>query len=272
MEHLTATVRGLTISYIIKNPNALQTVVLLHGFTGSTKSWNEVINLLPTNIRIIAIDLTGHGSSSADIGPKRFRMQEQVKDIKTLFDHLNLLNFTLIGYSMGGRIALAYACTYPHQVTKLLLESASAGIENRDERLMRIKTDERLAKMIENEGLSSFIDFWEEIPLFQSQKQLSKQKKKSERMEQDPVGMASSLRGIGTGTQPSYWSQLSQLTFPVVCITGEFDDKFKKIAVRMSSMIKNVQHIEVLGTGHAIHVENPVQFATIIMEQVKDGI
>jgi 2-succinyl-6-hydroxy-2,4-cyclohexadiene-1-carboxylate synthase len=275
MEYLAATIRGITISYIIKNPSALQTVVLLHGFTGSTNTWNEVMNYLPINIRIIAIDLNGHGKSSANMVPERFRMEEQVEDIKKLVDHLNLSTFTLIGYSMGGRIALAYSCTYPLQVTKLLLESSSPGIENRDERLVRIKADERLAKMIENDGLAAFVDFWEEIPLFQSQKRLSEQKKKAirfERMEQDSIGLASSLRGIGTGAQPSYWSRLSQLTLPVVCITGEFDDKFKKIAIKMSLMIKDVQHIEVLSAGHAIHVENPVQFATIIMEQVIDVI
>lgn len=275
MEHLAATVRGITISYIIENQNAFQTVVLLHGFTGSTKSWNDVIGYLPTDVRIIAIDLTGHGSSTANLVPERLRMQEQVEDIKTLFDQLNLSTFALIGYSMGGRIALAYACNYPRQITKLFLESASPGIEDIDERLVRIKADERLAKMIEDEGLASFVDFWEEIPLFQSQKQLSEHKKKTirtERMEQNPIGLSSSLRGIGTGTQPSYWSQLSHLTMPVVCITGEYDDKFKNIAVRMSSMIKDVQHIEVLSAGHAIHVENPVQFATIIKEQLKDGI
>ena len=275
MERLTVNVRGIDISYMIANPDGDETVVLLHGFTGSTKSWHEVIEHLPSDIRIIAVDLTGHGKSSVRIPVERYQMEEQVKDLKSLFDYLDLTSFTLIGYSMGGRIALGFACTYPHQLSKLLLESASPGIEDSRDRLLRIKADEQLAMKIENEGLVAFVDFWEEIPLFQSQNQLSEKKKleiRRERLDQDAIGLATSLRGIGTGQQPSFWMQLPELPMPVVCITGEYDEKFKNIATRMSSLLKNGQHLEVLGVGHAIHVENPVQFATIIKEQVIDGI
>lgn len=275
MECLTVNVRGIDISYMIANPDGNETVVLLHGFTGSMMTWNEVIEHLPLDIRIIAVDLSGHGKSSVTIPVERYQMEEQVEDLKSLFDYLNLTSFTLIGYSMGGRIALGFACTYPHQISKLLLESASPGIEDSRDRLLRISADEQLAMKIEKEGLVAFVDFWEEIPIFQSQNQLSEKKKiaiRRERLNQDAIGLASSLRGIGTGQQPSFWMQLPELSMPVVCITGEYDEKFKNIATRMSSLLKNSQHLEVLGVGHAIHVENPVQFATIIKEQVIDGI
>lgn len=275
MERLTVKVRGITISYIMVNPDAKDTVVLLHGFTGSTKSWHEVIEQLPSDIRIIAVDLTGHGKSTVKIPVDRYQMEEQIEDLQALVVHLGLSKFTLIGYSMGGRIALAYACAYPHQLSKLLLESASPGMVDSPERASRLEADERLATRIENEGVEAFVDYWEEIPLFHSQKQLSEQKKRairSERMEQDPIGLASSLRGIGTGQQPSYWDELSELPIPVVCITGEYDEKFKVIAKNMSALLKNAHHIEVLDVGHAIHVENPVQFATIIKKYLRDGI
>ncbi|MFX3675059.1 MAG: 2-succinyl-6-hydroxy-2,4-cyclohexadiene-1-carboxylate synthase [Paenisporosarcina sp.] len=275
MKKLTANVRGLHISYIIKNPKANQTVVFLHGFTGSTKTWNEVIEQLSSDIRIVAVDLIGHGKSSTKLPIERYRIEEQVEDLKSLFDYLHLSTFTLIGYSMGGRVALAYACTYPDQLSKLLLESASPGIDDRHDRMLRIEADERLATKIENEGLVDFVDFWEQIPLFQSQKLLPDKTKmaiRSERLDQNPMGLAYSLRGIGTGQQPSYWSHLPDLPIPVVCITGEYDKKFKMIAENMTSLLKYGQHIEVLGVGHAIHVENPVQFATIIMEHVIDEI
>lgn len=275
MERLTVHLRGIDISYIIVNPEAKNTVVLLHGFTGSTKTWHEVIEHLPSDIRTIAVDLTGHGNSSVKVPVARYQMQEQIEDLQALVVHLGLTTFTLIGYSMGGRLALAYACTYPQHLSMLILESASPGIEDRRDRAVRIEADERLAMRIEHEGLEAFVDFWEDIPLFHSQKQLSGQKKKAiraERMEQDPSGLASSLRGIGTGQQPSFWPQLPEIPIPVVCITGEYDVKFKVIAENMSSLLKNGLHIEVLGVGHAIHVENPVQFATIIKKYLRDGI
>ncbi len=273
MERLTVKVRGITISYIMVNPDAKNTVVLLHGFTGSTKSWYEVIEQLPSDIRILAVDLTGHGRSSVKIPVERYQMEEQIEVLQALVVHLGLSKFTLLGYSMGGRIALAYACTYPQQLSMLILESASPGIEDSSDCAMRIEADERLATMIEKDGLGAFVDFWENVPLFHSQKQLSCQKKKairSERMEHDPIGLASSLRGIGTGQQPSFWAQLPEIPIPVVCITGEYDVKFKNIAKRMYALLKNGQHLEVLGAGHAIHVENPVEFATIIKKHLKD--
>lgn len=275
MEHLTVHVRGVDISYLIVNPTANETVIMLHGFTGSTKSWYEVIDQLPSDIRIIAVDLTGHGQSSVKIPVERYQMEEQIEDLQALVVHLGLNRFTLIGYSMGGRVALAYACTYPQHLSMLILESASPGIVDSRDRLTRMEADERLANRIENEGLESFIDYWQEIPLFHSQKKLSEQKKKairSERMAQDPIGLTSSLRGIGTGQQPSFWEELSELSIPVVCITGEYDEKFKVIADNMTALLKNAHHIHVLGVGHAIHVENPVQFATIIKKYLRDGI
>ncbi|MBW9235280.1 alpha/beta fold hydrolase, partial [Leptospira santarosai] len=118
----------------------------------------------------------------------------------------------LVGYSMGGRVALAYALTYPEYVRKLVLESASPGIDIEADRLARIAADNQLAMRLESEGLSSFIDFWQDIPLFQSQKKLDEIKLQSireERMQQTAAGLGNSLKGMGTGRQPSYWSRLN---------------------------------------------------------------
>jgi 2-succinyl-6-hydroxy-2,4-cyclohexadiene-1-carboxylate synthase len=199
-------------------------------------------------------------------------MNEQLLDLHHLFGLLQVTSFTLIGYSMGGRIALAYAITYPEDVKRLVLESASPGLQSVTEQQVRIKADQSLANKIELEGLPAFIDFWQDIPLFQSQKKLSDLKQQAirqERLQQSSLGLASSLKGMGTGSQPSYWSRLNELKIPVTLITGELDEKFQLIAQQMKNRIANSQHLEVLAVGHAIHVENPVQFATIIMEQVK---
>lgn len=274
MEHVTAEIRGIQISYSMTNPHAKQSIVFLHGFTGSNKSWEPVIKLLPTNINYISIDLMGHGSTEVSFNPERYRMDEQLHDLEEFFSVLQLQRFSLVGYSMGGRIALAYAIGHQQRVTHLMLESASPGLKTMEEQLVRRQADDRLADRIEQDGLESFIDFWENISLFESQKSLSNEKQheiRFERLAQSPVGLANSLRGMGTGQQLSYWSELNELQMPVCLVTGEYDTKFTKIADEMVKMIKNGSHHQVLSVGHAIHVENPVQFATIIKEQLIDG-
>ncbi|WP_342543196.1 2-succinyl-6-hydroxy-2,4-cyclohexadiene-1-carboxylate synthase [Paenisporosarcina sp. FSL H8-0542] len=271
MEQLVATVRGVKVSYSITNREASETIIFLHGFTGSSKTWVPIIEQLPDSVRCITVDLMGHGKTDSPSDANRYIMYDQVMDLHELFLFLNVTNFSLVGYSMGGRIALAYALAFPKHVKRLVLESASPGLQSEADRLARITADEKLAKKMESEGLSSFIDFWQDIPLFHSQKKLGEIKLHSireERMQQAVSGLANSLKGMGTGRQPSYWSRLNELKITVIIITGELDEKFTIIAKQMTELIRYSQHLEVSGAGHAIHVENPVQFATIILEQV----
>ena len=272
VEQLITTVRGVKVGYSIKNHEASETIIFLHGFTGSSKTWDSIIKQVPASVKCIAVDLLGHGRTEAPLESERYQMHEQVLDLHDLFVSQHVSNFTLVGYSMGGRIALAYALTYPEHVKRLVLESASPGLQSMTDQQTRKKADELLAKKIEDEGMPAFVDFWQDIALFQTQKKLSdlrRQDIRQERLQQTPLGLANSLKGMGTGSQPSYWSQLNKLTMPVTLITGQLDEKFQLIAKQMKNRIENCQHLEVLAVGHAIHVENPVQFATIIMEQVK---
>lgn len=275
MEQLKAKIRGTEISYLVKNAHASETIVLLHGFTGSTCTWQSVMDLMPKDIKCIAIDLLGHGNTSAPDEPARYEMEEQLLDINGLLQYLEVACFTLAGYSMGGRIALAYAITYPESVKNLVLESASPGLPGLQERNSRIVADQLLADKIQREGLESFVDFWENIPLFDSQKRLTqmmRQAIRAERLKQREIGLANSLRGIGTGKQPSYWEELGKLKMPVWLITGELDRKFCAIAKKMAKSNSQFHHVEVSDAGHAIHVENPRFFATIIKEQVINPI
>lgn len=274
MEHLTVGVRGIQISYTMTNPDATESIVFLHGFTGSWRSWESVIKLLPIDINYISIDLMGHGSTEVSSNPERYQMKEQILDLEEFFSEVQLARFSLVGYSMGGRIALAYALGHPQQVKNLVLESASPGLKSIEEQQLRRQADDHLADRIEQDGLESFLDFWENISLFESQKSLSNEKQqeiRSVRLAQSAVGLANSLRGMGTGQQRSYWSKLGELEIPVYLVTGEYDSKFTEIADEMVKKLKDGSHLQVSSVGHAIHVENPVQFATIIMEQLIDG-
>ncbi|MFJ7936346.1 2-succinyl-6-hydroxy-2,4-cyclohexadiene-1-carboxylate synthase [Sporosarcina sp. NPDC096371] len=264
-------VRGIDIHVDINGEEDLPTVVMLHGFTGTTASWREIVDLFKGTFRTVTIDLTGHGKTTAPEEISRYSMEQQVEDLEALFATLSLDRFTLVGYSMGGRIALAYVANYPDRVSSLVLESSSPGLKTLEERTDRKAADGRLADKIQSEGLPAFINFWENIPLFATQQILSEEKKlavRKERLSQREAGLASSLRGIGTGSQPSYWQELHTLNLAVLLITGELDTKFGNIAREMMKYFSNVRHETIANVGHAIHVENPALFATIVEEHI----
>lgn len=242
-------------------------LILLHGFTGSSATWRNLAAALSQRYYVIAVDLIGHGRTESPESPERYRMQEQVEDLHLLLQHLEAEKPFVLGYSMGGRIALSYTAAYPDEVSALILESSSPGLRTADERTARSEADEKLAERIENDGIEKFVDFWQEIPLFQTQKKLSSEQRlavRKERLSQNPAGLANSLRGIGTGSQPSNWELLERLPIPVLLITGSLDEKFEKIAENMARMLPDAQHESVENAGHAIHVEKPLQFATMI--------
>ena len=265
LESITVNIRGINIHCNRYNNGANEKIVFLHGFTGSTHSWDEVISHLPNTFDILAIDLIGHGDTSKPVDSTRYTAKEQIEDLHALFQQLQWTNFTLVGYSMGGRLALAYACQYP--VKRLILESSSPGLSEKEERLKRKTADEQLADQILNEGLISFVNFWEGIPLFHTQLRLSLEKQqliRQERLAGSEIGLANSLRGFGTGVQPSYWEKLEEIDTPTFLVTGELDDKFSELAKKMGKYLQNVAHKEIKNVGHAIHVENHELFATIV--------
>ena len=121
MNEKTIHVRGINLHVEIQGEENLPAIVFLHGFTGSTTSWREITKLLKGNYRTIAVDLTGHGKSTIPEDIDRYSMDQQVEDLEELFTELSLDQFILVGYSMGGRIALAY--TVRHSNTGLVVDS-----------------------------------------------------------------------------------------------------------------------------------------------------
>ncbi|MBT2571776.1 2-succinyl-6-hydroxy-2,4-cyclohexadiene-1-carboxylate synthase [Planococcus sp. ISL-110] len=258
---------GTSYHVEIINEHQQEPIVFLHGFTGSMKSWQPVIKDW-NDSKIVLIDLIGHGETDCPQAVESYSMERQLEDLDALFEQLHLERLTLVGYSMGGRTALAYACSFPERIKRLVLESSSPGLRSAAERQERRSRDAGLAERIVAGGLKNFVDRWENIPLFDSQKSLPEPVKRAireERLAQNPIGLANSLRGVGTGAQESYWNLLVDLDMPVLLVTGKLDGKFQAVANEMAALIPNAVH-KTIDAGHAIHVEKPVEFATIVRE------
>lgn len=263
-------VNGLDYHVELWNEDRSPTIVFLHGFTGTAATWRKTAAALPA-YKLVMVDLLGHGKTAVPEDASRYVMEHQVNDLHELFAKLELTDFVLTGYSMGGRTALAYAAAYPENLQALILESSSPGLKTPTERLERQQRDSELALKILANGMHPFVEKWEKIPLFESQKNLPldiRQEIKTERLSQQPLGLANSLIGMGTGSQPSYWNRLKQIPVPVLLITGSLDLKFKAIADEMKKALLQADH-KIVGAGHAIHVEKPVEFATIVDEYLR---
>jgi 2-succinyl-6-hydroxy-2,4-cyclohexadiene-1-carboxylate synthase len=182
------------------------TLVLLHGFTGSAASWDTVWDdFAQSGMRIVALDMLGHGQSDAPDDPQRYSMEHCQADIIGVLQTLGIQQgeAILLGYSMGGRIALY--CAFSGYFRALILESASAGLANPVERGKRRVRDRALADHIEREGIETFVNEWEELPLFASQHNLPIAYRKAQqvqRLDNLAHGLANSLQGVGVGVQP----------------------------------------------------------------------
>ncbi len=246
-----------TIPYTIHQAGNGDPILTLHGFTGDGASFIEHLAPLADKYRLIAPDLLGHGQTASPSDSHRYTMPHAIADIHALLTQLGIEKCVMLGYSMGGRLALGFALSYPETVSALILESSSAGLATPQEREARMRRDEALATRILTDGIEKFVDEWEQLPLWESQPATLKTRLRMHRLKNSPLGLANSLRGMGTGAQPYFGDRLSELTMPVLLITGEHDPKFTRIASEMAKTIPRVTIQTLRGAGHAVHLEAP---------------
>jgi 2-succinyl-6-hydroxy-2,4-cyclohexadiene-1-carboxylate synthase len=258
-------------NYNVETAGAGAPLTLLHGFTGDAASWADVQPQLALRFKLIMPDLLGHGRTDSPAEPARYTMERCVEDVIAILDAMDVKRTHLLGYSMGGRVALAAAIMRPHRIASLILESASPGLANAAERDERVAGDNTLADFIQREGVAAFVARWERIPLFSSQERLHeavRSRQTEQRLRNDPVGLANSLRGLGTGVQAPLWDRLGELRMPCLIMAGESDAKFAAIGRQMSKGIAGSRLEIVAGAGHTVHLEQPETFTRLVAEFV----
>ncbi len=237
-------------------------VLFLHGFMGNGGSWNEIIDTLQKNFFCITIDLPGHGQS-LNVDESHYKMPECAKIIIKIIDKLKIDKFSLVGYSMGGRLGFFIALNYPEYIKRAVLESASPGLKTEREKIERQHSDGLLALELERSPLADFVGKWYAQPLF---KPLRKNKKRfqellQKRLVNAPRGLAGSLRFTGLGAQPSLWENLKEIKCPTLLIVGELDTKFQEIANKMSAESTKMKIRSMNDAGHNVHFEQPAEYA-----------
>ncbi len=228
--------------------------VLVHGFTQTHETWVDVIDSLEQKFEVIAIDAPNHGDS-CDVS---LNLESGAKAIGEVGGKA-----TYIGYSLGGRFCLTLALSEPQKVSGLVLVSTTAGIEDKELRLERIKNDEDLARRIEQIGVNQFVDEWLRNPLFAGLNTETNQREV--RVKNTAIGLSSSLRLCGAGRQQPTWSRLKELAMPVLVIAGAKDKKYRELAERMVLEIGTNATLEIIeDSGHTPHLEQPIIFQELL--------
>ena len=237
--------------------SSLPRIIFLHGFLGSGSDWVPIARKLEDKYCCILVDLPGHGESDIEAsGNPDLFFTETVDALAMELSRSSSSPSFLVGYSMGGRIALSLLLRHPELFAKAIILSASPGLATEKERLSRRESDEGIARKIEK-NFAGFIQAWYEQPLFASLKNHPVFKEvESERKINNPSNLALALRLLGTGQQPSLWDELQQNKVPIQFFAGEKDLKFVEIGRQMVNLCTE-STLEIFpGCGHTLHLEN----------------
>ncbi len=254
------------------NPE-LPALLMLHGFMGAASDWEAIAAVLSERFYCIAIDLPGHGLSAEEPESLPWSMENTARWVIDVLDQRGLPQANLLGYSMGGRLALFLALAYPQRWKRLILESASPGLAQAKERRERRSQDEHLAqRILSADWPHPLLEQWYQNPIFGD---ISRHPHFSrllqQRAQNNPKALARSLREMGTGQQPSLWPRLTEIKLPLLLVIGEKDVKFEAISTRMAAANPAFRKKIVPGCGHNCHFERPGEFAGIVSDFCREN-
>jgi 2-succinyl-6-hydroxy-2,4-cyclohexadiene-1-carboxylate synthase len=237
-----------------------ETLVLLHGFAGTHRGWDDVVARLDRErYRPLALDLRGHGAAR-DLRPISFAAcARDVLDAAPA-------RFALAGYSLGGRVALHVALAAPQRVTGLALISTTAGIEDEAARASRRRDDDALTRELlrPDAGIDAFARRWSTGPLFAEDPPGVQAAAVRDIRRNDPSALAAALDGLGAGAMPPLWPRLAELTVPAVVMAGARDTKYVAIAERLAAALPRAALSVIPRAGHALPREAPAALAAVL--------
>ncbi len=261
-------------TYLAHGNKRQPALIFLHGFMGLAEDWQPYFSHLASDYYCIAPDLPGHGHNGFPLRKGSISMESVGCDLVKFIDKHELKHATLVGYSMGARLALYVALKHPDKFDGLVLESGGPGIDDEYERRVRIALDDDRAYNLRVQGLEKFLDEWYRAPLFES---LSRNPARLEQLKKrhsvhNCEGLAEALQGLSTGRQPSLWDKLPQLHLPTLLLTGALDHKFCRINRIMSEALPVCEWKMIGNAGHNTHLEQPEAFLTTLQRFLHEHV
>lgn len=223
-------------------------VLFIPGFMQRGDAWRPVAELLPERYPSRLLDHAEHTFEG--------RMREILDSGASV----------LVGYSLGGRLALRAALRSPESFSAVVLVGATAGIEEGPLRATRAEADEKLASWMEAMPIEDIVGLWERQPLFADQSDALVEEQRPGRLSHDPRQLALILRTAGQGVLDPVWHELRGLELPLLAIAGARDDGYSAAAKRIASTAPRGQVAIVEEAGHAAHLQQPERVASLIAE------
>jgi 2-succinyl-6-hydroxy-2,4-cyclohexadiene-1-carboxylate synthase len=241
-------------------------VLLLHGFMGAAADWSEVAAGLGRAYQSLAVDLPGHGRSVRLGTPAAYTIASVAGELAALLDDQGIDRCIVVGYSMGGRLALYFALHHAARCSRLVLESATPGIRREADRAVRREIDEARAVRLERGAFETFLEEWYRQPLFETLRQHEGlvERMIAARKQNDPFELARALRGLGRGQQASLWERMERLQVPTLAVAGALDGKYAELAEAMAVRTDRVRVALLPNAGHNVHAENPKAFIELL--------
>ena len=239
--------------------------LLLHGFTGAPTAFSPLVDRLDGMGPFLAPWLPGH--DGADWPADLFTFDAVVDTIAEAAHSVRDAPWHVIGYSMGGRLALRLALRHPDLTAGLTLLGARPGLKDEAERTARQRDDAARAALLRENGTAAFVARWEALPLFATQQRLPealRARQRDIRLGHDAEALARALEILGTGAMPSCWPELPQLSVPVRLVVGGLDAAYIELAAEVAAVVPHATVSVVPGCGHNIVLEDPGTLAELI--------
>jgi esterase len=257
-------VNGLRVHYLDWGNPGAPPVVCVHGYTSSAQAFNALARRFHDRYHFVAMDVRGHGESAwSPAGAYQYR--DQVGDLAAVVDKLGLSRFTLIGTSMGGIIAMAYAGTHPDRLTHLVINDIGPDVEVGSQRITQMVG----SRPDEFGTLDDAMAYRRQISPIVAGRALDDQRELALGVlrqrpdgrwiwKMDPAYIEQRVK-IGPPARPALWPALQRVTCPTLVVWGSDSDVLSEAqARRMVDTLADGELVTVSGVGHAPTLVEPV--------------
>ncbi len=234
-------------------------LLALHGFTENDEAWRPILAQVAPELRCAL--LPGHGDQPC---PTDLTIERLADDLVARYLPAP---GDVLGYSMGGRIALMLALRHPAKVRRLVLVSSGPGFRDHTQQGTRRTNEMALADTLDEDGLGPFVAMWEQNPILKPAKPLPRALEediRARRLNHDPQGLAGALRRLGAGAMPNLWDRLAEVRQPTLLIAGAADARYCEVMADMARLIPGAKHQVIADAGHGIHRERPDELRTLV--------
>ena len=237
------------------------TYVFLHGFSGGPESWDAVATALPSDARVVRVQLAGHGAAPVSVEG----WDAEVARIDALLERERVEDAHLVGYSLGGRVGLSLLA-HSARFSRSTLIGAHPGLPDAAARAERRAADDRWIRVLRERGLRAFIDAWEALPMWATQEALDPERLASQRRLREShtaEGLAHALEALGLAQMPA--TDPSALRVPIQLVVGERDEKHRALSGALAERLPRAALRVVEGAGHNVVLERPDALAALLL-------